>query len=71
MKIYQITRVDHIDWDEAVAFVVIAESPNAAIELAASRPGIEGSDFWRTSPNVRCTRIGTTEIITERIVLRS
>lgn len=45
MTIYSATRTDEVEWDEVNAFVVMAETPKAALELI--RHEADGVGVWK------------------------
>ena len=46
MKIYQVTRTDEADYDEAAGFVIVAPDRETARTLASREAGDEGADIW-------------------------
>lgn len=57
MKLFHLYRIDKnagLNYDEALAFVVRAETGKAARALAASACGAEGKATWTDSKKSRC-----------------
>ena len=54
MKLYLLTRLDQIDWDEYTGFVIIAETPKEAKNIAIEAEDEEMTHDWK------CTLISRT-----------
>lgn len=58
MKYYKLTRpVLHVRYDEASAFVVLANTPREARQLASERAGDEGAKTWLDPKLSKCARL--------------
>ena len=77
MNIYKVCRTDHVDWEEYSGMVVVAESPERALELIlytsyATEWGVrkneDGSYDSRVKDHVVVTDV---ELNTERVILTS
>lgn len=62
---------EHIQWDEAIGFVLVAETEDTARTLAASNAMFEGSTVWLTPTLSACIPIGIANDPTPRVILRS
>lgn len=63
MNIYAIKRpFDEVNYDEQAGVVVVAQTEQAAREIAAMRPGDEGTKAWLNPTESECSLIGQSDL---------
>lgn len=71
MNIYKLSRLDKVGHDEAVGFVILAQSVDEARRIASDKAGDEGPSTWVDDKLSLCELIGDGPLREDLIVLRA
>lgn len=70
-KLYLLKRMNDIDWDEYIGFVIAADTETEARDLAAQEAADEGEKVWGSQLECSCTLLAISTKHEKGIVLGS